>query len=113
MIYDDLNHTITFEDLDESKVGMHSVMLTLMDAKGEFNEYELEFQILNTFREIVLNEEFFITINETVEEAVVSTFVPIYEEEEIVSARVESMNNLGDLVVVFSSKMKTEYINIT
>jgi hypothetical protein len=35
------------------------------------------------------------------------------EGEEIVSARIESISNLGDLVVVFSSRMKAEFVNIT
>ena len=49
MTYDEVNQTITFEDLDGSKVGLYSVMITLMDAKGEYNEYELEFQLLEAF----------------------------------------------------------------
>ena len=54
-------------------------------------------------------------INGLIEETIVSDFVPevVEEEEEIVTARVESLSNLGDLVVVFSTKMKAEFINVT
>ena len=43
MVHDEVEQTILFDELDETKVGLYSVMLTLMDAKGEYNEYELEF----------------------------------------------------------------------
>ena len=112
MVYDELNQTIRLVDLDETKVGSHTIMLTLMDAKGEYSTFEINFELVDTHTEI--NLDFLVGFNETIEETqIAADFIPEFESEEIVSARVESFSNLGDMVVVFSTKMKSEYINIT
>lgn len=83
-----------------------------MDAKGEYSTFEINFELVDTHTEI--NLDFLVGFNETIEETqIAADFIPEFESEEIVSARVESFSNLGDMVVVFSTKMKSEYINIT
>lgn len=56
MIYDELNKTIALEQLDDSKVGTHSITIELMDENGLSNSYEVEFKIFNTYSEVELEE---------------------------------------------------------
>lgn len=56
MIYDELNKTIALEQLDDSKVGTHSITIELMDENGLSNSYEVEFKIINTYAEVELEE---------------------------------------------------------
>jgi len=56
MIYDELNQTIALEELNDSKVGTHSITIDLIDAKGESKSYEVDFEIINTHAEVNLQE---------------------------------------------------------